>query len=120
MRTEIRRGVPAVAVVLALAALTTYAQAPAGRGRATAAPQAPAKPDASAASSDVQLSALAPENLKKPRPKAPFDLTGNWFITGSVPGGGWLFGRTAQVLPKLTPAAQKHFDAYAAAVKDGK
>jgi hypothetical protein len=66
------------------------------------------------------LSALAPENLKKPRPKAPFDLTGNWFITGGVPGGGWLFGRTAEVLPKLTPATQKHFDAYAAAVKDGK
>jgi hypothetical protein len=24
------------------------------------------------------LSALAPENLNKPRPKAPFDLTGTW------------------------------------------
>ena len=23
---------------------------------------------------------LAPENLKKPRPKAPFDLTGTWFV----------------------------------------
>jgi len=66
------------------------------------------------------LSALAPENLAKARPKAPFDMTGNWFIAGGVPGGGWLFGRTAEVLPKLTPAAQKHFDAYAAAVKEGK
>jgi hypothetical protein len=66
------------------------------------------------------LSALAPENLAKARPKAPFDLTGNWFINGGVPGGGWLFGRTPAVLPKLTPAAQKHFDAYAAALKDGK
>lgn len=26
------------------------------------------------------LGALAPENQKKPRPKAPFDLTGAWFI----------------------------------------
>jgi len=66
------------------------------------------------------LSALAPENLAKPRPAAPFNLTGNWFISGSVPGGGWLFGRTPAVLPKLTPAAQKHFDAYAQATKDGK
>jgi hypothetical protein len=66
------------------------------------------------------LSALAPTNIAKPRPKAPFDLTGNWFIAGGVPGGGWLFGRTPAVLPKLTPAAQKHFDAYAQAVKEGK
>jgi len=66
------------------------------------------------------VSALAPDNLAKPRPSAPFNLTGNWFIAGSVPGGGWLFGRTPAVLPKLTPAAQKHFDAYAQAAKDGK
>src|SRR5688500_13815393 len=64
-------------------------------------------------------SALAPANLAKPRPPAPFDITGNWFIAGGVPGGGWLFGRTPAVLPKLTPAAQKHFDAYAAATKNG-
>ena len=25
-----------------------------------------------------QLGALAPANLKKPRPEAPFDLTGTW------------------------------------------
>jgi hypothetical protein len=66
------------------------------------------------------LSALAPENLAKPRPKAPFDLTGNWFIQGGVPGGGWLFGRTPEVLPKLKPNAQKHFDAYQAAIKANK
>src|SRR4026207_571111 len=71
-----------------------------------------------AAPSAEPLSALAPENLAKPRPKAPFDLTGNWFIQGGVQG--WLFGRTPTVLPKLTPAAQKHFDAYAAATKEGK
>jgi hypothetical protein len=72
------------------------------------APAAPAQP----------ISALAPENLTKPRPKAPFDLTGNWFIQGGVQG--WLFGRTPDVLPKLTPAAQKHLDAYNAATKDNK
>ena len=94
----------ALLVALTTAAAAAYAQAPAGRGQGGgrgAAPVAPAVPA-------DPLSALAPENLAKPRPKAPFDLTGNWFISGSVPGGGRLFGRTAEVLPKLTPAAQKH------------
>ena len=116
MNRSIRRVVPALLVAVGLAAATTHAQAPAGRGQgggraagpAQAAPAVPADP----------LSALAPENLAKPRPKAPFDLTGNWFIAGGVQG--WLFGRTPAVLPKLTPAAQKHFDAYTAAAKDGK
>jgi hypothetical protein len=116
MKRSMRRVIPALLMALGVAAGTMHAQAPAGRGQgggrgaapAQAAPAAPAEP----------LSALAPENLAKPRPKAPFDLTGNWFIAGGVQG--WLFGRTPNVLPKLTPAAQKHFDAYAAAVKDGK
>ena len=41
-----------------------------------------------------QLSALAPENLKRERPPAPFDLTGNWFIDtkdGADPEA-WRFG----------------------------
>ena len=66
------------------------------------------------------LGALTPENLNRPRAKPPFDLTGTWFIAGGIPGGGWLFGRTPEVLPKLTPNAQKHFEAYAAAAKEGK
>ena len=116
MTSLLRRQIPAICVAFSLAAAATYAQAPtgrgqgAGRGAVAPAPAVPADP----------LSALAPENLAKPRPKAPFDLTGNWFIAGGVPGGGWLFGRTAEVLPKLTPAAQKHFDAYTAAFKAGK
>ena len=65
-----------------------------------------------------QLSALAPENLTKPRPKAPFDLTGNWFIDNSPGIQGWLFGPAT--IPKLTPNAQKHRDAYLQAIKDGK
>lgn len=105
--SSIRRATFAILTAFALGAGTAaFAQAPAAQG----APAAAAEP----------LSALAPANLAKPRPKAPFDLTGNWFITGGVPGGGWLFGRTAAVLPKLKPDAQKHFDAYAAAVKEGK
>jgi hypothetical protein len=112
-----RRVIPALLVATSVAAATTYAQAP-GRGQGGGRGAAPAQP--APAVPAEPLSALAPENLAKPRPKAPFDLTGNWFITGGVPGGGWLFGRTPAVLPKLTPAAQKHFDAYAAAAKDGK
>ena len=115
MKRSMRRVIPALLVAMGVAAATLHAQAPAGRGRgggrgagpAQAAPAAPAEP----------LSALAPENLNKPRAKAPFDLTGNWFIAGGVQG--WLFGRTPNVLPKLTPAAQTHFDAYAAAAKEG-
>ena len=112
-----RRIVPALLVVVSLAAATAFAQAPAGGGRGGRA-AGPAQPPVEVPAEP--LSALAPANLTKPRPKAPFDLTGNWFINGGVPGGGWLFGRTPAVLPKLTPAAQKHFDAYAAAAKDGK
>jgi hypothetical protein len=65
-----------------------------------------------------QVSALAPENLAKPRPKRPFDLTGNWFIDNSPGIQGWLFGPAT--IPKLTPNAQKHRDAYLQAIKDGK
>ena len=36
------------------------------------------------AQSEPNLGALAPENLAKPRPKAPFDLTGNWFVDTSA------------------------------------
>jgi hypothetical protein len=96
----------------------------AGRNTAGAQAPAPAVPSAQRAAAQAEpaippppLSALAPANLAKPRPAAPFDLTGNWFIQGGVQG--WLFGRTPAVLPKLTPEAQKHFDAYAAATKAG-
>jgi hypothetical protein len=96
----------ALAAALVLAASTALAQT--GRGQGPAPADVPPTP----------LSALAPSNIAKARPPAPFDLTGNWFIQGGVQG--WLFGRTANVLPKLMPAAQKHFDAYAQATKEGK
>jgi len=73
---------------------------------------------AAAQAPPTQVSALAPENLAKPRPKAPFDLTGNWFIDNSPGIQGWLFGPAT--IPKLTPSAQKHRDAYLQAIKDGK
>src|SRR5258706_1171466 len=60
------------------------------------------------------LGALAPANLAKPRPKPPLDLTGTWLHGGESerfdPPAGF----------KLTPSAQKHFDASAQAAKEGK
>jgi hypothetical protein len=60
------------------------------------------------------LGVLAPANIAKPRPKAPFDLTGAWLHGGESerfdPPAGF----------KLTPAAQVHFDAAAKAAKEGK
>src|SRR5262245_16280830 len=64
---------------------------------------APAEEDGGA-----QLSALAPANIAKARPKAPFDVTGNWFIDVSTNPEAWRFGPP---YPKLTPAAQVHWDA---------
>lgn len=41
---------------------------------------------------DDYLGALAPENLKKPRPKPPFDLTGTWFVNLRRSFNDWRFG----------------------------
>ena len=64
-----------------------------------------------------ELGALAPANLKKPRPKPPFDLTGTWLHDGRGDPNGWRF-----VPPtfKLTPEAQVHYDASQKAAKEGK
>jgi hypothetical protein len=54
-----------------------------------------------------QLGALAPENLKKPRPKPPFDLTGTWFVDLSG-GRSFMFGPP---YPKFKPEVQKEYEA---------
>jgi len=63
-----------------------------------------------------ELGVLAPANLAKPRPKPPFDITGTWFVDLGFPGS-WRFGPP---YPKLTPAAQVHFDASRKAQAEGK
>ncbi len=82
---------------------------------------APAASTTSAADATVeegkQLSALAPANLAKPRPKPPFDVTGNWFIDVSQNPEAWRFGPP---YPKLTPAAQVHWDAAKKYTAEGK
>ena len=73
---------------------------------------APALAQAPAGAPPAQLGALAPENLKKPRPKAPFNLTGTWIHeaakTDVHPADSFRFGPP---YPKFTPEAQKEFDA---------
>lgn len=74
---------------------------------------------ASSASAQLQpagsLGILAPANISKARPAAPFNLTGTWL---HISGENERFDPPAGF--KLTPEAQKHFDAAAAATKEGK
>ena len=106
MRSRISLVVLAGLLALMPMAIQAQARGQGGRGQA-AAPPPPAEP----------LSALAPENLAKPRPKAPFDLTGNWFIDTSTGADAWKFGPP---YPKLTPKAQKEFDTGMKYLKEGK
>ena len=61
-----------------------------------------------------QPSALSPANRAKPRPKAPFDLTGTWQHDGRA--NTWRF---VPETFKLTPQAQVHYDLGVKALKDG-
>jgi len=104
--------------VAAVTALSLVASA-CGTGPATPpAPEAaPAALPSGGESAGTQLSALAPENIAKSRPPAPFDVTGNWFIDVSQNPEAWRFGPP---YPKLTAAAQVHYDASQKAAKEGK
>ena len=88
---------------------------------AAAAPMAHAQASSQAAAAlPAQLGALAPENLNKKRPKAPWNLTGTWqheaAKTAAHPANSFRFGPP---YPKFTPAAQKEFDAGQQATKEG-
>ena len=73
-------------------------------------------PAAAQAPAPAQLGVLAPANLAKPRPKAPFDITGLWMH--NTPGATERFDPPAGF--KLTPEAQVHYDAAQKATKEGK
>jgi hypothetical protein len=62
----------------------------------------------------AQVGALAPANLSKPRPKAPFDLTGTWQHDGRA--NTWRF---VPETFRLTPEAQVHYERGVKALKDG-
>jgi hypothetical protein len=61
--------------------------------------------------------ALAPDNLAKPRPKAPFDLTGTWMVDLSKGFNSFMFGPN---YPKFKPAAQAVFDEGKKATAEGR
>jgi hypothetical protein len=61
--------------------------------------------------------ALAPDNLNKPRPKAPFNLTGTWMVDLSSGFSSFMFGPP---YPKFKPAAQAMFDEGKKATKEGR
>jgi len=63
------------------------------------------------------LGALAPANIAKPRPKAPFDITGTWLHGGGT-DNRWQFSPPDGF--KLTPEAQVHYDAARKAQAEGK
>jgi hypothetical protein len=65
----------------------------------------------------AQLGALAPANIAKTRPKAPFDLTGTWQHGG---GQNNNFRFSPPEGFKLTPAGQAHYDAAQKATAAGK
>jgi hypothetical protein len=71
---------------------------------------------AQAAAPPDQLGALAPANLKKPRAKAPFDLTGTWFVDLSKGFDTW---RSGPPYPKFKGEAAKAFVESEAAKKKG-
>ena len=72
---------------------------------------------ATAARPPTQLGALASENLKKPRPKAPFDLTGTWFVDLSAGFDTW---RSRPPYPQFKGEMAKAFAESETAKKEGK
>jgi hypothetical protein len=104
-----------VTAILALPLLSARcSNAPAVLAPGTSTPPAA---EGAAAESTEPLSALAPANIAKPRPAAPFNLTGNWFIDVSENPDAWRFGPP---YPNLKPAAQAHADASKRAGEEGK
>lgn len=63
------------------------------------------------------LGALAPENIARPRPATPFDITGTWFVDLNATPSSWRFGPP---YPEFTEAAQVHIDASRRATEEGK
>jgi hypothetical protein len=107
----------AVAIVTSASLAVSACTAPAEAPGSTPAANTPAAESEVPSEPGRQLSALAPENIAKARSAAPFDLTGNWFIDVTENPNAWRFGPP---YPKLTAAAQVHFDASQVAAKEGK
>jgi hypothetical protein len=115
--TRIGLAIGAALASLSLLAGAAPAEAAAAKAKAAAAKPAAAPDvgDPRGPTSDEPVGALAPANLAKKRTKAPFNLTGTWFV--DLQNGGFRFGNP---YPKLKPAAQAEIDAAGQAAKEHK
>jgi hypothetical protein len=93
-------------------ALPLFALVAAGHASAAA----PAQPWPTTNQGLWPLGVFEKENLAKPRPKPPFDLTGTWTLKIEPATGGFNF----LPLPKLKPEAQALYDAGQKANAEGK
>jgi hypothetical protein len=100
----------ALAAALAFAAVAARAQQPRGG-------LGPDQEAQLAQKHDGYYGALAPQNLAKPRPKPPFNLTGNWFINLRHSFADFMFGPP---YPQFYKAGQDAMREAAAARKAGK
>jgi len=115
-----RKTVSAVAGPVVLAVLVVSGcTGTSTQGDKTSAPAAAAAAPAASEAPAVagQLSALAPANLKAARPKAPFDMTGTWFVDLSKGFDTW---RSGPPYPKFKGEAAKAYAESEQAKKEGK
>ena len=124
-RSTALAGVTALFACLATLAAAQQPAAPASAPAPAAAP-APGAPrpgltpeqiDELSHKHDGYLGALAPQNLAKPRPKAPFDLTSTWFVDLRRAFGDFRFGPP---YPEFYAAGQKAMKEAAEAQAAGK
>ncbi len=112
MAVRARLHLLAASAVMALGLGLGSAQAQAPRGGLTQ-----AQIDDLSSKHDGYYGVLAPENLHKLRPKAPFDLTGTWFVDLRRSFGDFMFGPP---YPEFYEAGQQAMKDAAAAAKASK
>ena len=110
-----RKNILAALAALSFSICSVAGSAPAQQQQAS--PQQQQKDQAAANSAAIPEGALAPDNLAKPRPKAPFNLTGTWTVDLSAGFSSFMFGPP---YPKFMPDAQASFDAAKKAAADHK
>ena len=109
----LKRVVPALAVVVSLSSVSLESHAQSQR----TAGLTPSQVDELSHKHDGYYGALAPQNLHKKRPKAPFDMTGTWFIDLRRAFADFMFGPP---YPEFLQAGQTAMAEAAAAHTAGK
>jgi hypothetical protein len=105
-----------IAMLSCVATVASAQQRPAGPAAANRPGLTPAQIAELSHQHDGYLGALAPENLKKKRPKAAFDLTGTWFVDLRRAFGDFRFGPP---YPEFYEAGQQAMKEAAEAQKKG-